>query len=388
MSACGKAALLLSLAVMSAGCWDFDQALAQCGQDGGRCAPSADSGGGGASAGGGSATGGGGNVSTGGGTTTGGGGNLSTGGGGGAGGGAPAGRWVLAHGVDGFGTVTATWAVSPRDVWFSVAEFPQFQLVHLQQGQFVKAARGAFNAWAITSTDAGLVVMAGEGELSLNIGRVLQVDAGVSWDGGDNVGALFAPTSSGLVEPLYAVFAAGSQIYASGANGSFYAAPSWADVPALKIAGASYASGGWGRADNDFWVTIVAPNQLMHRVGTSWALIVPSRTQLAGVFGTSSGAVWVVGNDGLIERVVADGGVTTYDAGSANWKGVWAWSDSEVFVVGEDPRAAQQGIVAHWDGVAFTRATVSGAGFASVHGLGPFDVWAGDADGGIWHFQP
>jgi hypothetical protein len=38
--------------------------------------------------------------------------------------------------------------------------------------------------------------------------------------------------------------------------------------------------------------------------------------------------------------------------------------------------------------VAFERTAVSTWGFESIHGLGPRDVWAGDDDGGLWHFQP
>lgn len=325
-------AALLGAALLATACWDFDQALNTCTQPDHPCVPK----------------------------------DATGGGGGGGADGGPSGTWQSVYTLVDPAPLLAVHAVSKDEVWFSGLNNTVTQYLG---GNFTEGYLTSVDVEAIGSDSQG-VVFGGQ----WNGGRVTRIDAGITWPGGELNGA-----NVDAYEIVYGIWNAGSKTLAAGKHGAVMESPGWtrrADSPNLALAG-----GGWGSADDNFWVFGVDGTnngQLYHFNGT-WQppIAIPF---LGGIWGVSPDDVWGSA-EGFVIRAHSDGGVERFDAGSrTSWNGVWASGPNDVFFAGND------GVVAHFDGTRFTRTGVSTNSLYAIHGTGPLDVWAVDTDGGIWHY--
>jgi hypothetical protein len=102
------------------------------------------------------------------------------------------------------------------------------------------------------------------------------------------------------------------------------------------------------------------------------------------VYGVPSGggtALWVAGNGGVVARRDPQGAWTQMDLGtdSALW-GIWGLADDDMWTVGGNIPGTEP-ILAHWDGQAWTRATIPALdrefdALLKVWGTGPNQVFA------------
>lgn len=368
-----KALRFVALVALLAGCWSFEDALSQCRAPGGRCHDAGAAAGGGG-AGGGLAGGSGGGV----------GGASGGGGGGGDDAGAPDGgapdagppaQWRFLAGMFDPTVLVAVHAVSPNEVW--VGGRP-LRVAQWNGTSLVEGYSPGLELWSITHDSTG-VVFGGEWGGG---GGVKRRDAGVAFTPGESVsGKVFTN------QQVYSVFTAGSQTWAVGDAAEFYRAPSWATVPLNPPANIFLVNGAWGRADDDFWIAVRSGSTGggLHHWAGAWVTSLPAPAQLMAVWGAPGGEVWAVGLASQIWHVRLDGGVETLDAGAmTSWNAVWGTSDDDVFIVGG---ANLRGVATHWDGRAFTRTDVSSRALFALHGLGPEDVYAVDADGGLWRYS-
>ncbi len=106
-------------------------------------------------------------------------------------------------------------------------------------------------------------------------------------------------------------------------------------------------------------------------------------TQLRSVFAVDLHLAWAVGDEGTLLRF---DGTTWRDANAGlpkttQLRGVWAASATDAWVVGGEPKpqgtldAAELGVIMHWDGLAWTRATGKFPALYAIHGKGG-EVWA------------
>jgi hypothetical protein len=142
----------------------------------------------------------------------------------------------------------------------------------------------------------------------------------------------------------------------------------------------------WAFADDDVW--FLDGSATVHRHdGASWSTLeTPSTGGLGCIFATSASEVWLCAGTEVLYYDGSDFTATdvTGPTGLDGLVGIWATSDSAVWAIGDD------GIVAHWDGAAWTgtiagspfNSSVWGSGADDIYVLGTFDLihW----DGGAW----
>jgi hypothetical protein len=162
-----------------------------------------------------------------------------------------------------------------------------------------------------------------------------------------------------------------------------------------------YSSDGWQDMDvrADAWLRALftdgTSGWLVGNRGATWGLLngrlwtplaTPTEQNLLAVFGVPGGAVWAVGNAGVILRHDGtqwaaipsgpNGGVR------AELRGVWGAADDDVWAVGTG------GTALHWDGRVWTRvgdeATYS---LNAVWGRAGSDIWAAGSGGVLLHFD-
>jgi hypothetical protein len=103
-----------------------------------------------------------------------------------------------------------------------------------------------------------------------------------------------------------------------------------------------------------------------------------------------SGAVWFVGEEGLVLRW--DGAAfTAIESGTtATLYGVWGSADDDVWIVGGTPgaRPGEDDVILHWDGTALSRdstAPARGAAMFKSWGSGADDLWVSGEGGSLLH---
>ena len=142
-----------------------------------------------------------------------------------------------------------------------------------------------------------------------------------------------------------------------------------------------------GSGPTDMWAVGVS-GTILHYDGASWSpSAAPSGTTntLLHVFSMSPTDAWVVGQAGTVLRWdgaawnAVDAGVTT------PLYGVWASSDDDVWIGGENTAL-------HFDGATWTLLDMPFGSIFSVLGSGPNDVWVGGDivghwDGSTWTFE-
>lgn len=101
-------------------------------------------------------------------------------------------------------------------------------------------------------------------------------------------------------------------------------------------------------------VYVVGDNGVQHFDGTAWTLEASPTVKVNAVSAFSGGA-WACGNEGEVLQRAADGTWSALDTGKvANFYGIYAASDSNVTVVGD------QGVIMHYDGSSWAQQSADG----------------------------
>jgi len=94
---------------------------------------------------------------------------------------------------------------------------------------------------------------------------------------------------------------------------------------------------------------------------------------------TGSDDVWIAADDGVV-HVTAATATLALSGTATSYYGIWAYSPTSVWAVGEYPgESTYMGVVQHWDGQTWTDESAQVPGsfyFYGVWGSGPSDVWA------------
>lgn len=156
----------------------------------------------------------------------------------------------------------------------------------------------------------------------------------------------------------------------------------------------------WGRPGSDEVYAVGGPVRAdlldtlaMRWDGRRWTDLAPgTRETLWWVWGPpEGGAVWMVGERGLVLRWDGARFETLPTGTSATLFGVWGTAGDDVWIVGGTPgggAAAPNDVVLHWDGARFTAGDAPaplGAAFFKVWGSGPDDLWVVGEAGTVQH---
>lgn len=137
-----------------------------------------------------------------------------------------------------------------------------------------------------------------------------------------------------------------------------------------------------GTASSDVWVVSHRP---YHWDGARWSTIGGGTlTDFQGAWASSVDEVWAVGSDasqlatstgiGAIYRRGKEGTWSQSYSGGGWFSSVWGSAADDVWAVGSEKQA---GIIAHWDGTAWTRVSADAANNLSrVFGAGRSALWA------------
>jgi hypothetical protein len=201
------------------------------------------------------------------------------------------------------------------------------------------------------------------------------------WDGGTVGGELVSVPA----RVLYDVFGNDEVLYAVG---DFMSGPAWfvrdgggwSDISTQIPRDAGRLFGGWMPADAGD-VYLVGTGGFSHRRAQGWVTI-PLPEMAVTLAGTSPRRVFLAGDNGSFYRVDDDVVTRLSNGLSTHFWSMWAFDDQHIFVGGTDGTVTQF----DWQGQVMRRDVVSQAPVRSVTGWNPFDVWAGDSDGGMWHF--
>ena len=203
--------------------------------------------------------------------------------------------------------------------------------------------------------------------------------------------------------PLYAAWGSSADDLRFGGRPFYYSDPDVGLIVANQLvsrrakgnvewapaSGRAIVHGIWGSSPDDVW--LIADNRAsvawqsaltLHGTRQKGELVwteVDSRASavLRGIWGSSASDVWIVGDQGTIRRLGANGDdwVAVESPTTETLHAVWGSSADDVWVVGES------GTVFHWDGAAWTPSV---AALANAHtkpnlygiwGSGPDDVW-------------
>jgi hypothetical protein len=348
---------LVSLLLLCA-CWDFDKALVDCQAPDGACILDA-----GASPDGGVAD-----------------------------GGSPpdAGpAWTLVYGSNGGYPVVALCAVSPNEVWMATysTTVNLSRLVQYFNGVPVDGSPAEVSDDIVT--DGVNVTLAGEyGGGTLPAGFAQQLPVAHRWGGGELVG--YTPYTNELL----AAWVAGTQIWLSDAidNVVYRGSPG----SSVQEPGTIYKMfRGTGVANNDFWTLgAVQQNdwehnaQVFHYQG-GWGTPFTPAPSFLDIFAAGPDDIFAVGLGTTMVHFHADGGSQNVTLnGAFDLYSVWAPSPTEVFAAGADLGHQNHGVVVHLVGTTETDTVIAQTQLTKIHGSSATDVWAGDADGGLWHYAP
>ncbi|MCS6912895.1 MAG: hypothetical protein NZ890_06620 [Myxococcota bacterium] len=130
--------------------------------------------------------------------------------------------------------------------------------------------------------------------------------------------------------------------------------------------------------------------ELQRRDGTTWSSLGGSGSVLLGVWGSAANDAWIVGEGGTILRYDGAAWTPSISGTTTTLRGLWGSGPRDVWAVGDS------GTILHWDGTAWSPASSGVQGtLRAVRGGGPRDVWAvGDSgtilhwDGSRWRPQP
>ncbi len=169
--------------------------------------------------------------------------------------------------------------------------------------------------------------------------------------------------------------------------------PSEKGIAWRRAPGTFAINGFWGTSADDLWV--VADNRpffpqtvgmTLHGTRSSGAKDltwkeIDSRTEnvLRGIWGTSNGDVWAVGDNGTVRHFGPDTNAAEWSIVSVptkeNLHAVWGSGPKDVWIVGES------GTILHWDGDEWTESVAAFPVYRtkphlySIWGSGPKDVW-------------
>ena len=140
----------------------------------------------------------------------------------------------------------------------------------------------------------------------------------------------------------------------------------------------------WAFAPDNIWM--VGGEHLARYDGVTWQVTAPRDQQpgieeLAGIWGSSSQDIWVVGSQSTVGRWDGSAWTRHIAAGPENSK-VWGSGPNDVYVLGMSS-------VVRWNGAAFEEVEPEGFGgwWEGVWGFGPSDVWLTDGSGRVAHFN-
>jgi hypothetical protein len=345
---------VLAVALLLCGCWDFDKALAACQQPDGACILDAGSVG-------------------------------DAGGPGDAGTQDAGGPWQLVYGGTSRLPASTLCAVSPREVWYATydPDDPNAgnSLVQYLDGGVTQLSPSSV-VHSITA-DGGTILFGGRD----NNGFVSWRPAGQKW------GGTALPETAFDSEILAAWFAGTQTWVADRFNSTIYLNAQTS--PVGLDGGLANVFAGAGITDGDFWCLAAQTDinddhtnaTVLHYQGGGWVTTYDSSMTLNGISAAGPDDVYVAGLASTLLRFHANG---TFDPislpGAIDVSAVWAAAPGDVFVVGED--SAHEGIAMHLGSGGPQTWTVAPYRLTSVSGTSATDVWAGDSDGGLWHYTP
>jgi hypothetical protein len=171
----------------------------------------------------------------------------------------------------------------------------------------------------------------------------------------------------------------------------------WSDV-ALPSGNYARIAGVWGSGASD---VVAAGDESIYRYdGATWSLVhkdpgvvdavdgvLSAIYQAAG--GTGPNDVWVVGAPDIVTHWDGASWTTTRTGLTNNYlRSIYAFSKTDVWVVGDYTPSLGAPIVAHWDGMSWTQATTPlKYGASAVWGAAPNDVWVVTESGEIAHYN-
>ena len=256
-------------------------------------------------------------------------------------------------------TLTSVWGTSATDVW--AAGFSDGCGCGGGDGVLYHYDGTAWTAAAGAPDLTGMPVFAGwssgPGDVWIaSLGFVWHYDGAWSSEGVGSGAPLYGITGTSATN----VFTAGSFATIARNTGSGWETMS---LPESDVYGL------WGSSATDVWA--VAGPIIRHRTGGAWAWdVAPDGASLNAVWGSGASDVWAVGTLGTVAHY--DGSAwsaATVDGVGAALNAVWGSSSSDVWGAGGD------GTVVHWDGAAWSASTVGTGAWFGTWGSSSADVY-------------
>lgn len=271
----------------------------------------------------------------------------------------------------------AAWASSPADIWVLAGGG---RMAHWDGSAWTVSARlSQYSLNAVWGSGPNDVYAAGGGYHAVVGGPSGDAATVMHWNG-----SAWSEVQTGGTATLRAIWGTSAgNVLAAGDGGSVlrFDGTRWQKL----TAGATpeQLTGVFAEAETSLWATACTDGVLHSADGESWAVEAAAGSCMNDVWG-ADGHVFAVGytTTGPRAGVVAhrSGGAWSTDTipGISELNGVWGTSPASVYAVGyaEGDLGAQQMVVLHYDGAAWTRTTLDGGQLLSVWGSGPNDVYA------------
>ena len=198
--------------------------------------------------------------------------------------------------------------------------------------------------------------------------------------------------ASGVTEDLLDVWgSAASDVWAVGFSGRVlhWDGRKWSSVPSGNTAN---LYGLWGASKNDIW-TGGAGGVILHRNGGSFAQesVPVGAPGIFGLFGTGINDVWAVGTGGGNTILHRTGGSWTnsYMGYPVISQKGWASGTADAWSVGYNEMTTTPALL-RWNGTSWATFSLPGgaaSALRSIWGAASNDVWVGDDQGGLMHFD-
>jgi hypothetical protein len=146
----------------------------------------------------------------------------------------------------------------------------------------------------------------------------------------------------------------------------------------------NYLTSVWGSSPTDVWA-VGAKGVILHDEGGGFGEAVsPTTSDLFLVHGSAPGDAWAIGADGVILRLQGQTWSVFDQPSGSNWSGLFARAPEDAWLVGSDGVGS---VVKHWDGAAWSKASVPAGDYKSVWASGPNDLFLLDYFSTLQHWD-
>lgn len=269
--------------------------------------------------------------------------------------------WTVTH-LPGDPLLVAVWGTGPSDVWAAGSDSTETgALFHFDGTDWSQvddpALAGSIilSGWSGSATDVWLATADG------NVAH---------WNGSS-----WTVDPIGYEAPLEGITGIGGQEFVVGDAGAL--ARNTGSGWQLMSLIAPPVEGIWGSSAGDVWA--VGNSFFSHGDGAgNWTTdVTPDGVGVHGVWGTGAGDVWAAGDMGSVFHYDGFGWNVALQDSASDLYAVWGSSPGDVWAVGD------AGAVRHWDGASWSAGTVGTGDFRAVWGSAANDVFAVATDGTI-----